>query len=231
MACHVRPIAERLHSTLPQQVDVDDLIQQGYFGLIDALERFDPTRNVRFETFSRARIFGAMRDYLRSLDPLPRLTRNRAKQLESIVDHFLKTCGRLPCEDELRPLLDVPEPIFSRLMLQRRPPATVSFSSRSTDGDHDNDEGDAMAAITDHNQASPSMNAARTDLKDWLTRGFSRRDRLIVILYYYEQMTMREIGSTIGWSESRVSQRLDSIIDRLRSRFCHTSSEAEFVFS
>jgi len=95
----------------------------------------------------------------------------------------------------------------------------------------DEEEGDAMSGLTDRRQASPSINAARADLRDWLTRGFSRRDRLIVILYYYEEMTMRQIGQTIGWSESRVSQRLDSIIGRLRARFCHTSSEHEFLFT
>lgn len=231
MSSHVRPIAERLRSTLPQQVEVDDLIQQGYLGLIDALERFDPTRKVRFESFSRARIFGAMRDYLRSLDPMPRLTRSRAKQMEAIIDHFLKTHGRMPGEDELRARLDVPEPLLRKLMSLRKAPATVSFNGRNADGESDEEEGDAMSGLTDRRQTSPSINAARADLRDWLTRGFSRRDRLIVILYYYEEMTMRQIGQTIGWSESRVSQRLDSIIGRLRARFCHTSSEHEFLFT
>ncbi|UCD74713.1 MAG: sigma-70 family RNA polymerase sigma factor [Phycisphaerales bacterium] len=231
MASHVRPIAERLRATLPQQVDVDDLIQQGYLGLIDALERFDPARNIRFETFSRARIFGAMRDYLRSLDPMPRLTRTRAKQMEAIIDHFLKTHGRMPSEEELRRQLEVPEPMLRKLMSLRRAPATVSFNGRNADGEPDEEEGDAMAALTDRRQPSPPINVARADLREWLTRGFSRRDRLIVILYYYEEMTMRQIGQTIGWSESRVSQRLDSIIGRLRARFCHTASEHEFQFT
>ena len=136
-----------------------------------------------------------------------------------------------PGEEELRRQLEVPESMLRKLLSLRKAPATVSFNGRNADGEPDEEEGDAMAGLTDRRQPSPSVNVARADLREWLTRGFSRRDRLIVILYYYEEMTMRQIGQTIGWSESRVSQRLDSIIGRLRARFCHTASEHEFQFT
>lgn len=219
MSSLVRPIAVRVHSGLPQQVELDDLMQQGYLGLVDAMERFDPERAVRFETFARPRVFGALTDYLRAIDTVPRLTRTRSKQIQGLVERFRKQFGVPPTEDELRQLLGVPEPVFRRYLQDFHPRVTVSFSGATPDGDSDeSDDADAMDAFRDDTEWSPDRTAARTDLLHTICRGFDPRDRLIIILYYYEQMTMREVGVAAGISESRVSQRLESILDRLRSR-------------
>jgi RNA polymerase sigma factor for flagellar operon FliA len=226
---HVRPIATRMRASLPHQVDLDDLVQQGYLGLIDAMDRFDINRDTRFETFSRRRISGAIQDYLRSIDPVPRLTRMRNKRVTAVVEGFHKRHGRGPDEDELRSQLNLPEPDFQRFLADRHTAAMVPFSSVHPDGPAEEDgDGDAMHAFEDYRHPSPAAAAQKHDLQRWLTAGFDTRDRLIVVLYYYEEMTMREIGKALGISESRVSQRLESILACLRSRLTATGSEREF---
>jgi len=225
MSGHVRRIAARIHASLPQQVDLEDLVQEGYLGLIDAMKRFDTARDVRFETFSGRRIFGAMQDYLREIDPAPRLTRSRAKMLDRIIESFQTTHGRPPDEEELRTLLHLPERVFRRLLNRPRPGAMVSFSSVHPDGDWDDADGDGMTAFTDRSQPSPLGRAEHADLRRWVTRGLPRRDQLIITLYYYEELTMREVGDALGISESRVSQLLDEILGGLRARLGITDAE------
>jgi RNA polymerase sigma factor for flagellar operon FliA len=232
MGNHVRPIAARVHAGLPHQVDLDDLIQQGYLGLIDAMDRYELERDVRFETFSRRRIFGSIQDYLRSVDTVPRLTRSRAKQFQAANERFRKQHGRPPTEDDLRPMLDLPEPVFRRFVTDHQPAAMVPFSHVHPDGPAgEGDDADAMDAFEDHDQSTPDRDVERQDLQHWVTRGLEPRDRLIVVLYYYEQMTMMEIGRVIGISESRVSQRLESILGCLRARLTGAGAEHEFVFA
>jgi RNA polymerase sigma factor for flagellar operon FliA len=232
MHTHVRPIAASMRGRLPSQVDLDDLIQQGYLGLIDAMDRFDANRDTRFETFSRRRICGAIQDYLRSIDHVPRLTRARSKRVERHCERFRKQHGRPPREDELRELLDVDEPSFRRFLADRSPAAAVPFSNVLHESEAEPEaDADAMDAFEDPTSAGgPAIAAARRDFRRWLTRGFTHRDRLILILYYYEAMTMREIGRTLGISESRVSQRLESILACLRSQLTATGAETEFLF-
>ena len=232
MATHVRPIAANVYAHLPSQVELDDLIQQGYLGLIDAMDRFDIDRDTRFETFSRRRVFGAIQDYLRSIDPVPRLTRIRAKHLQGIREAFQKEHGRPPTEDDLRAVLNVPEPAFRRFLADRSPAATVPFSNVQGDAEAALDaDTDAMDSFEDEREPGPLLRAARRDLRRWISRGLDHRDQLIIVLYYYEEMTMREVGQTLGISESRVSQRLESILSCLRSRLVAAGCEHEFVFS
>jgi RNA polymerase sigma factor for flagellar operon FliA len=186
MASHVRPIATRLHATLPNQVELDDLVQQGYLGLIDAMDRFDIDRCIRFETFSRRRIYGAVQDYLRSIDPVPRLSRTRSKQFQAAHERFQKEHGRPPSDEELRPMLGVEDPAFRRYLTDREPAMVVPFSNVPPAAGDDPDA-DSMDAFEDRADPGPV-----------------RR--------------MHEVGRTIGISESRVSQRIDSILARLRAR-------------
>jgi RNA polymerase sigma factor for flagellar operon FliA len=227
MRGHVRRIAERMRSHLPGQVEVDDLAQQGYLGLVDAIDRFDENRGVKFETFSSRRIYGAMQDYLRATDPVPRLMRSRSKRMLAAVEDFRKQHGRAPDANELSVCVEMPEATVLQVLTRGLPAATVSFNGAQTDVDS-SDESDAMDGFEDHESETPLRAMEERDLRRWLTHGFDRRDRLIVILYYYESMTMKEIGVTLGCSESRVSQRLDSIVRTLRSRLNEQDMEREF---
>jgi len=212
MKRHVQPIAERLAAGLPSHVDVDDLVQQGYLGLVDAMERFDTAHGVRFETFSSRRISGAMRDWLRSLDHVPRLMRRRAKIVQQEQDRFRAVHGRTPDQEELRAGLDLEGEEFHRVVSEAKPPVVVTISAVS------NDDEDDPVSVPSRSRSGPSTATMRRDLRQWITRDLEPVDRLIVSMYYYESLTMREIGVALGCSESRVSQRLDSILQRLRAR-------------
>lgn len=223
----VRPIARRIHGGLPVGIDIDDLVQQGYFGLVEAMSRFEAGR--RFETFARQRISGSVHDYLRKIDHVPRLTRTRSKAFAAAVDEFRMSNGRPPTIEEIRPATDLPEAVLARLVTNERPAAMVQFSSVTPEGSEAGDfEADGMDAFED-DQDGPLQSALHQDIRDFITSGFDRRDRLIVILYYYEQMTMREVGASLGISESRVSQRLDSIHSCLRARLSRAGQDALHV--
>ena len=226
MEHHVRRLAERLHASLPQQVDVEDLVQQGYLGLAESIERFDIDRQVKFETFSARRISGAMRDWLREIDPLPRLARSRTKRLDAIAEDHRKRYGRPPTDQELLHTLEVSRDKLRDLM-SARSMTTVRYQGTHPDIDAE-DDSDGLAALADREQGTPLTKAEKEDLQTWVTRGFSRRDHLIITLYYYEHLTMREVGQALGISESRVSQRLDGIVKCLRSRLCYREAEEEF---
>jgi RNA polymerase sigma factor for flagellar operon FliA len=228
MQHHVPRQANRVRAGLPQQVDIDDLIQVGFLGLCEAIDRFDPDRGIRFETFSTQRIRGAMRDYLRSIDPVPRLTRSRVKRFEATREGFVKCNGRAPTEEEMQGKLGLTQQRFRDLQAEVRAVAIVSYNGPKADLETPDDDHDALLGTLDASeQPLPHHEVEREDLKRWVTRGLGLRDRLIVVLYYYEALTMKEIGRTVGISESRVSQRLDTILACLRARLTRIGAEQE----
>ena len=227
---HVRLIAERFRSTLPPSVDVDDLIQQGFLGLLRSIDRFQLDRGTRFETFSSLRIIGAMRDWLREQDHIPRQVRQRARAIGAAVERFQVMFGRAPDAMELVEVVDLPIEDALITLSAARPPAMVTFSTVTSTADPEAQEMSELAGLTnDHPSTSPLHDLTRDDLRRWVTRELDTRDQLIVVLYYYEDMTMREIGLALGCSESRVSQRLHSILMRLRARFAcpHAAAQLE----
>ena len=221
MKVHVRRIAERVRASLPSHVDVDDLMQQGFLGLLDSIERFELDRGFKFETFSSLRIRGSMRDWLRAQDHLPRLMRTRARQIADGIERFRVAHGREPEPAELQEVLGLENDAFEQCFADRTAPMVVTLGSLNGNGNGggDDDDGSAIDALRDHVDETPLQAVQRKDIQRWVTRDLDSRDRMIIILYYYEAMTMREIGKAIGCSESRVSQRLDSILQRLRARF------------
>ncbi len=214
----VKNHAERLKAKLPSVVQVDDLSTAGVLGLMDAIDQFDIERKVKFETFSAIRIRGAMMDELRGLDWVPRLVRQRAKILADATATLRAHLGRQPSDDEIAAHLNIPLNEFRRIADDAVPANVFSIYGKRTNNNHgDNLENDDDPSnLADTKAKSPMLQAQHKILQDVLTKGFSRSERLIVILYYYEQLTMKEIGSTLDLSESRVSQMHTSIVNRLR---------------
>ncbi len=209
--------AERIHTKLPSEVDVEDLMSAGIFGLMDAIDAFDLERGVKFETYCAPRIRGAILDELRAMDWVPRLVRSRSGQVDQARKKLEMELGRKPTEDELRGKMGVSEEDFKKIRRDAGTVGVVSLSRKwfETDSNKDVREIDVLEDIR---QVNPLTAAQRHDLKDLITRGLSRAERLIVILYYYEQMTMKEIGVTLDLSESRVSQMHSSILARLKAQ-------------
>jgi len=220
----VKYTAERLHNKLPDKVEVDDLISAGTFGLMDAIEAFDLERGVKFETYCSARIRGAILDELRSMDWVPRLVRARASQLSKATQALETHLGRKPTSKELAEKLDMNREEFQRLWKDANAISLVSLDNQYTEENGEKNIRE-IDVIKDKKSANPVLETQKRDLKSLLTRGLSRAEKLIIVLYYYEEMTMKEIGVTLDLSESRVSQMHSSIMSRLKAQLNHRKRE------
>jgi RNA polymerase sigma factor for flagellar operon FliA len=211
----VKYTADRLYAKLPGEVDVDDLVSTGIFGLMDAIAAFDEKRGVKFETYCAPRIRGAMLDELRSMDWVPRLVRSRAHKLNEARHELEAQLGRRPDDSELAKRMRMSMQEFRKLQRDARAVGLVSLSRKWFETDSHKDVRE-IDVLEDKKSDDPLRAATRKDIKDLMTRGLSRAERLIIILYYFEEMTMKEIGETLDLSESRVSQMHSAILSRMR---------------
>lgn len=213
----VRGAAERMRRKLVGQVPLDDLMSSGTIGLMDAVGSFDPKRGVKFETYCVPRIRGAMFDELRSMDWIPRLTRSRHRQLSAAVQRLEVTTGRPPTETEIIEELRLPLDKIKKIQCDSTIISQMSLEHKVAD--KDGYESSLRDTLTSVREEAPENESLRQDLKDLIQHGLTRAERLIIILYYYEAMTMLEIGDTLDLSESRVSQVHSQLLTRLRARF------------
>jgi len=223
----VRYHGERVSSRLPDEVELDDLVSAGVFGLMDAIDAFDMSRGVKFETYCVPRIRGAMLDELRNMDWVPRLVRSRARKLMEANKTLSDKFGRQPTHEELAEHLNLSPSELERMMFDANAVTTVSLNKKwfETDGSKDISE---MDLVEDQRGEDPTSGIQRTDLMRLVTKGLTRNERLIIILYYYEEMTMKEVGATLDLSESRVSQMHSDIVKRLESQL--EKRRPEFAF-
>lgn len=224
----VRYNAERIYARLPDEVDIEDLMSAGLFGLMAAIDAYDPDREVKFETYSATRIRGAILDELRSMDWVPRLVRHRTAKVEQTRMRIQMETGAKPSLHDVASRLNLDPAEFEKYERDSKQVSMTSITRKCfpTDGSRDLREIDV---IKDESQANPVSELQQRDLKDLITKGLSRAERLIVILYYYEGMTMKEIGATLDLSESRVSQMHSSILQRLKAQMQHRMRELEPV--
>ncbi len=215
----VRYHAQRIKSTLPRCVDEADLVTAGSFGLIDAICSFEPQRGFKFETYCARRVTGAMWDELRSLDWAPRLTRQRSALIKRARQRYFKEHGIEPTDEELADVLGLDAEEFERVRQDSRETRVGSISTRVARSDAGQRDLEGADLLADDRQPDPSQAAERLSVRQLLTRGMSRAERLILILYYHEGMSMKEIGKTLGMSESRVSQLHKLLKDRLEAQF------------
>ena len=220
----VKSTAERMHMRLPGEVDVEDLMSAGLFGLMDAIDAFDLERGVKFETYCTQRIRGAIFDALRAMDWVPRLVRSRTAKVERARKALEMELGRRATDREVCERLKVTNSEYKKLSKDSKPVNVVSLNRKwfETDSSKDIREIDV---IQDNRQEDPLAELQKKDLKLLITKGLSRAERLIVILYYSEEMTMKEIGMTLDLSESRVSQMHSSILARLQAQMQYRSKE------
>ena len=215
----VKFVAGRVGASLPAHVDEQDLVSYGLLGLIGAIERFDPDREIKFETFAMARIRGAIIDELRSLDWVPRSVRTRARQIERAIAALERELLRAPTDDEIAKKLGITtEELDDSLREISRSSIAALDELWSPSG-----TGDAVAlidTIEDESGPSPEMTLEQNEIKEALAESISElpeREKLVVTLYYYEELTLREIGEVLGVTESRVSQLHTKAILRLKA--------------
>jgi RNA polymerase sigma factor FliA len=220
----VKFIAGRMASGLPSHVDEGDLVSYGLLGLIGAIERFEPEREIKFETFAVARIKGAIIDELRSLDWVPRSVRARAREVEKAHAALEAKHGRAPTEEEMADKLQLSVEDFRDALLQIANSSVLALDDLWTFADPDGSGGQisVLDTIQDPNALDPESEAHTAELKDRLAdaiESLPERERLVIALYYYENLTLREIGEVLGVTESRVSQLHTKSVLALRSRF------------
>lgn len=220
----VRFNAERVWQKLPDGVDLNDLISAGVFGLMDAIDAFDLDRGVKFETYCVPRIRGAMLDELRTMDWVPRLVRSKASKLEAARKEIEAQTGRPPTEHELAAKLQITLEEFDKMKSEASAVSLVSLNKKWYETDSYKDVRE-IDVIEDTKGEDPTTGIQKKDVMKLVTKGLNRNERLIIILYYYEELTMKEIGQTLGLSESRVSQMHSSIVQRLKDQLCRRRPE------
>ena len=216
--------AERIWARLPDGVDLDDLISAGIFGLMDAIEAFDLERGVKFETYCVPRIRGAMLDELRTMDWVPRLVRSKASKMEAARKELEAALGRPPRGEELAAKLGITIEQLDSYLGEATAVNLVSLNKKWYETDSYKDVRE-IDILEDKKAEDPTGRLQNRDLMKLVTRGLNRNERLIVILYYYEEMTMKEIGATLNLSESRVSQMHSSIVARLQAQLAKRRPE------
>jgi RNA polymerase sigma factor for flagellar operon FliA len=216
----VKYVAGRLGSGLPAHVDEGDLVSYGLLGLIGAIERYDPSRDIKFETYAIARIKGAIIDELRALDWVPRSVRSRAREIERAIGELEAKTGVAPTDEQIAAKIgiSVDELEESLADISRSSIAALDeLWSVSGDGDQIS----LMDTIEDESGPKPEAALDQTEMREALADAIARlpeREKLVITLYYYEELTLREIGEVLGVTESRVSQLHTKAILRLKAR-------------
>lgn len=208
---------ERIWARLPEGVELDDLISAGVFGLMDAIDAFDLSRGVKFETYCVPRIRGAMLDELRSMDWVPRLVRSKASKLNEALKTMEAKLGRSPTEIELSGHMGLTVPELEKMIIDANAVNLISLNKKWYETDSYKDVRE-IDILEDKKGEDPTKRIQKGDLMRLVTKGLNRNERLIIILYYYEELTMKEIGVTLDLSESRVSQMHSAIVQRLQSQ-------------
>ncbi len=214
----VKYIARRIHDRLPSHIPLDDLVQAGILGLMEALHKFDPTKNVELKTYAKHRIQGAILDSLRDLDWSPRPLRKKARQLEQAHQRLRAQFGRPATEPELAIELGLELTELQHLLGDLRGLDLGSLQDEFTESGQ---ERESLAAPTDGPNQEPFELCLKGELRKLLTTAvveLQPRERQVLSLYYFEELTMKEVGAVLGIGEARVSQIHSAALIRLRGR-------------
>jgi RNA polymerase sigma factor for flagellar operon FliA len=217
----VKYVAGRTAAGLPPHVEEADLISYGLVGLISAIERFDPSREIKFETYAITRIKGAIIDELRSMDWVPRSVRARAREIERANAKLEHRLQRAPSDQEMADELGIMLSEFHDSLLAISHSSMAALDELWSVSDSSGDQVSLMDTLEDPGAPDPAKVLDVGDLKDRIAESIARlpeREKLVIALYYYENLTLREIGEVLGVTESRISQLHTKAVLRLRSR-------------
>ncbi|MBK8128358.1 MAG: FliA/WhiG family RNA polymerase sigma factor [bacterium] len=215
----VRRMAMRLLGTLPRSVRLDDLVSAGVMGLLASIDHFDPSLGIKFETYAMTRIRGAMVDSLRELDWVPRSIRQKARKLEQAVEMITRRLGRSPEDAELAEHLGIELDDYRSLLDEVN--VAVLLSLDETLKGQDGSESSISESTADLSHGTQDEKLEEQETRDLLVHGLRdmpEQERLVLALYYYEELTLKEIGEVLGLTESRVSQIHSKALLQLRAR-------------
>ena len=206
---------------LPSHIEESDLISYGLLGLIGALERFDPDREIKFETYAISRIKGSIIDELRSLDWVPRSVRSKAREIEKCCAILENRLQRAPTDQEIADELRISVPEFQQSLTQIANTSIVALDELWSISGSDGDQASLIDTLEDPKAKDPSRALDLSEMKARLAAAIDalpKREKIVIALYYYENLTLREIGEVLGVTESRVSQLHTKAILRLKGR-------------
>ena len=213
----VRLIARRLHERLPESVSMDDLISTGTIGLIGAIDRFDPSLNVKLKTYAEYKIRGAMLDGLRGLDWAPRTQRWRSKQIEAAISKLEQQWLRAPSEEEIARGLNLRLEEYHEWLVEIR---GVNLGTLESASPEDENSRDLLRYLSGDEEEWPSRLLERSELQSLLAKAIAKMpdtEKTVLNLYYFEELTLREISKIVHLHESRISQLKTQAILRLRT--------------
>ena len=225
----VKYVAGRLGSGLPAHVDEQDLVSYGLLGLIGAIERFDPDRDVKFETYAIARIRGAIIDELRALDWVPRSVRSRARDIERAISELEGKLGRAPSDEEIARRLGLSGGELEESLAEISRSSIAALDELWSVSGSGGDQVALIDTIEDTAAPDPQSALSHTEMREAIADAIARlpeREKLVVTLYYYEELTLREIGEVLGVTESRVSQLHTKAVLRLKARLAGSATRA-----
>ena len=225
----VKYVAGRLGSGLPAHVDDDDLVSYGLLGLIGAIERFDPDRDIKFETYAIARIRGSIIDELRSMDWVPRSIRARARDIERAIAELERKLMRAPNDEEIAAKLGITEDELQDALLEISRSSIAALDELWTSSSGTGESVSLIETVEDVQAEQPQRAMAATEMREVLAEAIARlpeREKLVITLYYYEELTLREIGEVLGVTESRVSQLHTKAILRLKARLSGSAARS-----
>ena len=212
----IKKVAYKIVARLPANVEMDDLMSAGVIGLIDAAEKFDPSKSRNFKSYAEIRIRGAMIDELRSLDWVPRSVRQKGANIEAVAHELAGRLCRPATEIEIATEMGLPIDAYHSLVDRARAVSVVSYEDLGTNGD---DKRDFLACVPDPNAADPEACSQKTDQRQFIMRAIQKlpkRQRVVLLLYYFEDLNLKEIGSILGVTESRISQIHSAAVKQLR---------------
>ena len=222
----VKQVANRLAARLPDNLQVQDLIQAGMIGLLDAIEKFDPKREILFRTYAEFRIKGAMLDDLRACDWIPRSVRKQADQVGQAITQLQSQLGRQPDEAEIAEQLGLGLEEYHELLLKSKTAPLVSLDNMGISSG-EREQGNIFDILEDPTCDDPLDALSLQDMQERLTAAIEQlpeKEKLLLSLYYDEELNLKEIGLVLGITESRVSQIRTQSIMRLRAALRYTTA-------
>jgi RNA polymerase sigma factor FliA len=222
----VKYVAGRLGSGLPAHVEEADLVSYGLLGLIGAIERYEPDRDIKFETYAMSRIRGAILDELRSLDWVPRSVRSRAREIERAITALEAKLGRAPTDEEIAGRVGISTDELEESLTDIARSSIGALDELWTVSG-DGDQVSLLDTLEDPESVRPADALDETELRETLADAIARlpeREKVVITLYYYEELTLREIGEVLGVTESRISQLHTKAVLRLKSRLSGVSA-------
>ena len=216
----VKYVAGKVAIGMPHNVEFDDLVGFGVFGLFDAIEKYDPTKHVKFKTYAVTRIRGSIFDELRSIDWVPRSVRQKSREVEDTIRSLESRLGRAASDEEIAKAMSMNVQEFQSLILKISSTSILSLNDVWYSGE-DDDQISIVESVESPTSLNPDTIVEREEIKRVIVEAISElpeKEKKVLILYYYEDLTLKEIGHVLGVTESRISQLHTKAVMRLRSK-------------